>query len=106
MRPSRPLVLVIHDDPDVSAGQANLLTRAGYRCLVTRDAATALWFAGRSALDTPYQMVIVISPVLLPTADLPESVVCLQTPPPDGDLVGAVTDLSEEYLFAGRVACS
>jgi len=101
-------VLVIHDDPDVSAGQANLLTRAGYRCLVTRDAATALWFAGRAALDstTPYQAVIVLSPVLLPMADLPERVVCLQTPPLEGDLVGAVTSLSEERLFTGRVVCS
>jgi hypothetical protein len=95
MRPSQPLVVVVHDDPHVCVGQANTLTHAGYRCLIAGDAATALWFAVRYALDptSPYSEVVVLSPVALPTRDLPDSVVCLPTPPPDEDLVAALERL-------------
>ena len=96
MRPSRPLVLVVHDDPRVCSDQANTLSRAGYRCLIAGDASTALWHAARYALEsgTPYSYAVVVSPMVFPAVDLPEGVTCLRTSSAGEDLVDALGRVS------------
>ena len=92
MRPSRPLVLVVNDSADVCSDQANTLSRAGYRCVIATDASTALWHAARYRLEpgTPYSFAIVVSPVVLPTAELPDGVTCLRTSAAGDELVDAL----------------
>jgi hypothetical protein len=114
----RPLVLVVHDDPRAGLAQANGLTQAGYRCLVTGDPATALWFAMRFALEattldvapgrlqlardlqqvSPHPGIVLLSPTPIPVADLPENMVCLLTPAADAELVDAVERASRLHF--------
>jgi hypothetical protein len=95
MRPFSSLVLLVHDNPLVSAGQANTLTRAGYRCLISSDVATALWFAMRYALEpgSPYQHIVLASPVELAARELPDSVSCIPMHSAADDLVTRLEQL-------------
>ena len=81
MRSHRSLVLVVHHDSGVCVAQANDLTRAGYRCLVACDSATALWFAWKFALEVPalYPGIVLVSPERLPVGDLPNTVTSVPT---------------------------
>jgi len=120
MHSHRPLVLVVHDDAQARVAQANCLTRAGYRCLVTGDCSTALWFAMRFALEAatvdvagdPRRVefagqlqhlsddpgVVLVSPVPLPLGDLPPNTVCLLTPASDEAIVDAVDRVSRRQV--------
>src|SRR4051812_32805488 len=93
MRLRRPLVLVVHNDPDVSVAQANDLTRAGYRCLVASDPAVGLWFALKFALEmvpTLYSGVVLVSPAPPAAHDLPATVTCVPQMETSADLIAAV----------------
>ena len=93
MRLRRPLVLVVHDDPDVRVAQANVLSRAGYRCLVASDRAAGLWLAVKCALDMVpalYPGVVLVSPQLPAEHELPATVACVRASSRPEDLVAAV----------------
>jgi hypothetical protein len=92
MRLPRSLVLVVHGDPDVRAGQANDLSQAGFRCLVAGDPAAGLWFALKFALElvpSVYGGVILVTPEPPPAHEVPDSIVCV-TSAQGAELVEAV----------------
>src|SRR5262245_31174812 len=99
----RPLVLVVHDDPDVRVAQANDVTGAGYRCLVAGDPAAGLWFALKFALEmvpSLYPGVVLVSPDPPAEHEVPGTVVTVSSSLNGADLVGAVGRAS--WMQRGR----
>jgi hypothetical protein len=111
MRSRRPLVLVVHNDPDVRVAQANDLTRAGYRCLVAGDPAAGLWFALKFALEmvpSLYSAVVLVSPAPPAEHELPEMVACVPVARLGEPLVDAVGCASRaiDARLTGRTTVS